>query len=110
LNHALSLESFFRLQIFKIASNPRYRSDAVACLEFDRAIQRIQIAFETNRTPMFGMAGIVDRCVIVLAPEEVNNFERNLVAEDVFGHGLSLAFCDDPMFYADLLIGVGSST
>ena len=55
---------------------------------------------------VLGMADIVDRNIVVLAPEERNGVESFMSPEHVEGRGLSLAFREDPMLDANSLAGV----
>jgi hypothetical protein len=50
---------------------------------------------------LLGVTDIIDRNVVVLAPEERHRLELLPVAEHVQGRDLALTFGDDPMFDAD---------
>ena len=53
--------------------------------------------------PVLGVADIIDRDVIMLAPEERHGVELLAAAEHVQRRGLALALGHDPVFDADAL-------
>src|SRR3569833_4441217 len=73
----------------------------------DEAVPLPDVAVDLDRVPAFGMADIVDRYVVVLAPEERHGAEGRALAEHVERRGLALPFGDDPVLDADALAGIG---
>src|SRR5258708_2948988 len=65
-----------------------------------QAILGRDIAFDCQCVPRLGVAHIVDRDVIMLAPEERHGRELLSISEDVERRGLTLPLGDDPMFDA----------
>ena len=72
-------------------------------LEAHQAILAGNIALDVELVPFLGMADIVDRNVVVLAPEERNGVKFLAPPEHVERRGLSLALGDDPMLDANRL-------
>src|SRR5262245_4810655 len=67
-----------------------------------RAISSVERAVNPNGVPALGMTDVLDRHVVVLAPEERDRIEALAPAEHVARRHLTLAFGDDPMLDADL--------
>src|SRR5262249_18965627 len=65
------------------------------------------LASRATLIPAFGMADIVDRHVIVLAPEKRYRVEALVQAEHVGGRGLALPLGHDPVLDTDALAGMG---
>src|SRR5262245_13553336 len=72
-----------------------------------RAVARIEGAVDANGVPALGVTDVLDRDVVVLAPEERNGIEALAPAEDVARRDLALALGNDPVFDADLRAGMG---
>ena len=66
-----------------------------------QAIPAGDIALDGELVPLLGMADVVDRNVVVLAPEERRCGEIFALAEHVQRRDLSLALRHDPMLDAD---------
>src|SRR5262245_28105980 len=71
----LALHRHFRLQVGNVAEDRRYGQRAAALLEAQQAILAGDIAFDGQLIPLLGMADIVDRDVVMLAPEERHGIE-----------------------------------
>src|SRR5437588_315242 len=63
-------------------------------------------AFRSGPVIPIGMADIVDRHVVMLAPEERHGIEDFALAQHVARGGLALALRHHPMFDADVLAGM----
>src|SRR5262249_27898267 len=61
------------------------------------------IALDGKFVPLLGMADIVDRDVIMLAPEEWDSSKFFAAPEQVAGRGLALTLGHDPMLDANLI-------
>src|SRR5262249_28271195 len=57
--------------------------------------------------PAFGVTDIVDRHVVVLAPEERHRGELLRASEHIERGGLALALGDDPMLHPNIIAAVG---
>src|SRR3974377_184509 len=65
------------------------------------------IAAALDRIPFLGVADIVDRHIVMLAPEKRHGAVRRLLANHVERRGLTLALGDDPVLDADALTHIG---
>src|ERR1700681_1615754 len=77
-----------------------YRSDSEyppVAFVFQQAILRLDIAVDCDFVPLLGVADIIDRHVIMLAPEERHRVEFLTLPQHVERRGLSLTFRDHPM-------------
>ena len=106
LKCCLVLHLHLGLQACEIAE---YRSDgehAPLAFVFQQAIFRLDIAVDRDLIPLLGVANIIDRHVVVLAPEERHRIEFLALPQHVERCGLSLALRDHPMFHADIFVGM----
>ena len=71
------------------------RERAPAALETHEGVLSLEVAVDRERVPHFGVADIVDRGVVVLAPEERDRRELLALPEQVERRGLALALGDD---------------
>src|SRR6267154_285330 len=94
------------LKIFAVAE---YRGDgehASFVLESQQAILGIDIALDRDLVPLLGVADVVDRYVVVLAPEERHRVESLAKTEHVACRGLALTFGHHPMLNANVRAGM----
>src|SRR5215217_7167483 len=96
----------FNLQTLAVAVNRRGREDFVTPDELHRAIPRIDVAVDLETVPSFGVAYIIDRDVVVLAPEEWHRIEDLLLAKHVSGSSLALSLRHHPVLHPDTLTGM----
>ena len=68
---------------------------------------RVERTVDLDGVPSLGVADVLDRDVVVLAPEKRNRVEPLAIAEHVPSGHLTLALGDDPVFDADSRAGVG---
>src|SRR4029077_3258209 len=74
---------------------------APLALVAQQAVLGRDVAFDRDFVPTLGMTDIVDRDVVVLAPEERHRDERLAMAEHVARRGLALSFGDHPVLDAN---------
>ena len=96
-----------RLQAFEVAEDRRDREHAPVALEPQAAVLAGDIAVDREVVPLLGMADIVDRDVVVLAPEEGDGGKFLAITEHVQRRGLSLALGNHPMLDAYRLAAIG---
>src|SRR5579863_6683838 len=89
-----------------VAEDRGDREHAAVASIADEAILRFDTAVDRDLVPPLGVADIVDRHVIVLAPEERHGVETLIEPEHVGRRGLALTFGDDPMLDAHGLAGM----
>ena len=94
------------LQTIEIAIDRGDGEHATVAPITHQAILGLDVALNCDRVPAFGMADIVDRHVIVLAPEKRHRVEALFVPEHVGGRGLALALGDNPVLDPDALAGM----
>src|SRR5690606_37103394 len=68
-----------------------------------QAVAAGDVAVDLDRVPFLGVADIVDRHVVMLAPEERHVVERRAFAEHVKSSGLALALGNHPVLDTDAL-------
>src|SRR5206468_11852976 len=78
---------------------------AAVALVLQQAILSRDVAVDGDLVPFLGVADIVDRHVVVLAPEKRHRMERLALAKHVSRGGLALALGDHPTFDANGLEG-----
>src|SRR5207253_5665684 len=64
------------------------------------------VAVDGNLVPFLGVAFVIDRYIVVLAPEKWHRLERFTLAQHVASGGLSLALRHHPMLNPDVFAGV----
>src|SRR5262249_16608666 len=79
---------------------------AVATVSY-QAAARFDVALDVEIVPRLGMPDVVDRHVVVLAPEERNLGKSLLLAENVASCRLTLPLGHDPMLDPQILAGMG---
>jgi hypothetical protein len=67
----------------------------------DRAIALLEVAYHPDLVPLLGMTDVVDRDVVVLAPEEGHVGKGLAPAENVACRPLALSLRDDPVLDAN---------
>src|SRR5665213_2040408 len=60
------------------------------------------VAVDLNGVPCFGVPDVIDRNVVMLAPEERHGAERLALPKHVERRGLTLALGDDPVLDANV--------
>src|SRR4051794_6430851 len=83
-------------EAFSITIDGRHREDAAVALVANRAVARRDVAVDREFVPLRRVPDIVDRHVVMLAPEEGHGVERLAPAEHVERRCLALALGDDP--------------
>src|SRR2546429_2725756 len=99
--HHVALHHELGLEARDITVDRRDRQRALATAIAHQAIARGDIAFDLDVVPGRGVADIVDRHIVVLAPEERGLPEPLVDAQHVAGGELTVALGDDPMLDAD---------
>src|SRR5215470_19857672 len=101
LGQSALLHRQLRLQVLNIAVDRGDGEHTPVAPVAQQAILRRDIAFDCQCVPRLGMPDIVDRDVIVLAPEERYGRKLLPISEYVERRGLTLPLGDDPMFDAN---------
>ena len=70
-----ALEGELGLETLAIPRDRRDRQPAIAARVGDRTVARFECAVDLHRVPLLGVADIVDRDVVMLAPEKRNGVE-----------------------------------
>src|ERR1700722_19877614 len=96
----------FRLEACAIAIDRSDRERASAALVSQQAILRGDIAVHRDFVPFLGVTDIVDRHIVMLAPEERHGFEYLARSQHVARGGLALALGHHPVFDTDGLPGM----
>src|SRR5690242_4787372 len=86
----LPLHRQFRLQTLQIARDSRCRERTPALAVAHRAVARVERAVDLHIIPAFGVTDIVDREIVMLAPEERHCIEPLLAPEYVPRRRLAL--------------------
>src|SRR5690348_16539504 len=97
----LALHRDFRHEAVAVAIDGRDGEHAAAALVAHDAIACGDVAVDFDVIPALRMADVVDRDVVMLAPEERHGVEPFAAAEHVERGRLSLALCDDPVLDAN---------
>ncbi len=71
-----------------------------------QAILRRNVAVDGDLVPRLRMADIIDRHIVMLAPEKRHGVERLSLPEHVARGGLALAFSNHPMLDPDIFPGM----
>ena len=72
-----------------------------------QAVARFDVAFNVEIVPFLGMPDVIDRHVVVLAPEERNLGKPLPLAEHVARRRLALALGDHLVLDPEILAGAG---
>src|SRR5258705_38277 len=75
-------------------------------LVLQQTIFRRDVAVDGNLVPCLGVADIIDRHVVVLAPEKWHGVECLALPQHIARGGLALAFGHHPMLDPDILAGM----
>src|SRR5439155_5058461 len=89
------------LEALQVAIDRSHRQHLAVAAIAHQAVARGNVAVDLDRIPFFRVAGVVDRHVVVLAPEERHVGEALAGAEHVFGRGLALPLGHDPVLGPD---------
>jgi len=93
-------------EAFSIAGDGRNGSLRAALDKADGCIPAIQRAIDFHAVPAFGMTNVIDRHLVVLAPEERHGVEGLTPAQHVARGHLTLTLGHDPVLNANPLAGV----
>src|ERR1700738_393068 len=104
--HRLLLHREFSLKGRASAIDRGDRQHTTGALVFQQAIPGRDVAVDGNLVPLLGMTDIIDRHVIVLAPEKRYRVEDLALPQHIARGGLALAFCHHPMLDPDILPGM----
>src|SRR6185503_19665829 len=96
----------FGLEAFEVTKDRGDGQHAPVAFHAQQAVLGSDIAVDGDLIPFRGMADIVDRNIIVLAPEEGHRAEFLPMPEHVDGRGLRLALRNHPMLDTDALAAV----
>src|SRR6201995_4075731 len=86
-----------RLQAGDVTIDRGDRQHAALALVAQQAVPLHDVAVDIDLVPGLGVADIIDRHVVMLAPEERHRVERLARAQHVARRGLALAFRHHPM-------------
>ena len=86
----------------EIAEDRRDGACAAVLFVTDQAIPRFDVAIDLDRVPRFRMADIIDRDIVVLAPEKRHGIELLAAAQHVDRRCLPLPFRDGPVLNTDI--------
>src|SRR5438874_9953081 len=100
----LLLHLKFRPKIGDVAIDRCDGEHAAPPLISQQAVPRRDVAVDRNLIPLLGMTDIIDRNVVVLAPEKRHRIECLTLSQHVARRRLALAFRDYPMLNADILL------
>jgi hypothetical protein len=106
LAHRSPFHRQFSLQACKIAIDRGDGEHAAPALVFQQAIFCRDIAVDRNLVPLFGVADVIDRHVVMLAPEKWHRVERLALSQHIARGGLALALRHHPMLNADVFFRV----
>src|SRR5581483_9434231 len=101
-----SLYFQFGFEAGAVAIDRGHGQCAAAELVAQETVASGDVAIDLYAVPVLRVADIVDRHVVVLAPEERHGIERSSLAEHAVRRGLTLAFGDHPVLDADVLFRV----
>src|SRR6266581_7482771 len=100
--HRLPFHVQFSLQACEVTIDRRHGEDAAPALVFQQAIPGRDVAVDRNLVPLLGMTDIIDRHVVVLAPEKRYRIECRALSQHIARGGLSLTFGNHPVFDPDV--------
>src|SRR5262249_42577514 len=95
------------LETIDVAEDRGHREHLVVAAITYQAVACFDVALDVEIVPGLGMPDVVDRHVVVLAPEERNLGESLLLAENVARRRLTLPLGHDPMLDPQILAGMG---
>src|SRR6185437_5802805 len=96
-----SLHRRFRLEALEVAINGSDGERAAVAHIAHDAVALGDVAVDCYLVPTFGVSDVVDRNVVVLAPEERDRIESLAATEHVERGGLAMPLGDDPVLDAD---------
>ncbi len=106
LRRLLALQAHLGFQALQVAEDRSDSERAPLALEAGEAVFVGDASLDREFVPPLRVTDVVDRDVVVLAPEERSGRESLAAAKHVERCNLSLALGDDPMFDPDRLAAV----
>src|SRR5258707_11564354 len=94
-------------EIIDVAEDRGHREHLAVATIAHEAVACFDVALNVEVVPSLGMPDVVDRHIVVLAPEERNLGKSLPLAEDVARHRLTLPLGHDPMLDPQILAGTG---
>src|SRR6266446_3464990 len=94
-------------EIIDVAEDRGHREHLAVATIAHEAVACFDVAVDVEIVPALGMPDIVDRHVVVLAPEERNLGKSLPLAENVARRRLTLPLGNDPMLDPQILAGMG---
>ena len=88
---------------FKVAIDRDDGSHAPIALETEEAVFAHDVAVYNDVIPFLGMTHIIDRNIVMLAPEEGDLVKGVAIAKHIKSRGLPLSLGDNPMLDAEVL-------
>src|SRR4051794_10050920 len=88
----------FLLEAVDVAVDRRDREHLAVEAIAHHAIPRLDVTLDLECVPLLGMTDIVDRKVVMLAPEERDVGETFAPPQDIARNGLALELSSDPVF------------
>src|SRR5262249_9899468 len=106
-DQASALHCRFFSEAIDIAEDRGHREHLAVVTIAYQAVARFDVALDVEIVPRLGMADVVDRHVVVLAPKERNLGKSLSLAENVARRRLTLPLGHDPMLDPQSLAGMG---
>lgn len=97
-----SLHSYLGLQALKVTKDRGDRGHPPLMLVFEQAILGLDIAFGFDLVPLCSVADIVNRHIVMLAPEICHGVEFPALPQHIQRCGLALPFSNHPVLHADI--------
>src|SRR5262249_33136787 len=104
---ASALHCRFSSEAIDVAEDRGHREHLAVTTVAYQAVARFDVALDVEIVPRLGVPDVVDRHVVVLAPEERNLGKSLLLAENVARCRLTLPLGHDPMLDPQVLAGMG---
>ena len=95
------------LEIIDVAEDRGHREHLAVATIAHEAVACFDVALNVEVVPFLGMPDVVDRHIVVLAPEERHLGKSLPLAEDVARYRLTLPLGHDPMLDPQILAGMG---
>ena len=96
-----------RLRAREVAIDRGESHDAAVMAVFDETVPPLDAAIDPDLIPFLGMTDIIDRNVVVLAPEERYGVEAFALPEHIARCSLALPFGNDPVLDPDVCTTAG---
>jgi hypothetical protein len=101
-----ALHRRFLLKVLEIAKDRGNRQHPAVSAIAHETIAPLDVARDFDLVPFLGVTDVIDRYVVMLAPEERDVGKSYLLSEDISRCSLALAFGNDPMFNPEILARV----